>query len=224
MKMRITDTDWLPAELERAWIAVHAVWAVASVLVTLVVYGLSRAVSLDAAQVPWALILIFGGISIIFYAGLYWLYAMMSAKVLRRVLPVFPDENWTTIHMTIGAVVGLVTAFAYRFPGQDDDLPLSGTELVGMFFVMIAFGAALGAAVGGLQALVLRKFAGGLRTWIVCLSMAIAVCLPIVVLVSQVYGPKEGWPNEIVAEILGVMATVACAAMMIPALRRLRPA
>ena len=76
---------------------------------------------------------------------------------------------------------------------------------------------------GGLQALVLRQAAIGMRPWILNSAVAFSVIAILIVLVLTVAPSDQGWAAELVAAGMIVACGTLAAVVMLPAVLRLRP-
>ena len=152
-------------------------------------------------------------------------YAHLTGAVVREIVPAFPWRSWLAIHLVIGLVAGAATGLAGARPGGDSEpIDWNDTTFLLLALVLVPIGGAmLGAVIGGLQALILRRVAHGAGTWIAFSALATSVTLLIVVGAFP-FSPLESTiAAEAVTEGVIVFAGVANAIMMLPALRRLRP-
>jgi hypothetical protein len=141
----------------------------------------------------------------------------LSGVVLRQKLPLFPLRAWLGLFGLFGVLIGLLAATAWLDEVSDSDK----FDNVAVFIVAAVLVMLIGAAAGALQALVLRKSAKGLRTWIAYSAIA---ALPIIVMAPTiVYGPASGLTREVLEFGAGLCATVAGALIMLPAVGRLSP-
>jgi hypothetical protein len=146
----------------------------------------------------------------------------LSGVVLRTKLPAFPMRNWLALYGVLGAIFGSISAFAWLTPESSADVGAVDTDLV----VAVAIGAAIigvaiSAAVGALQALILRAAAAGLGLWIGCCALAGALFWLIVPAV--LYGPQSGFAQELTVELVTLVVTILAAFILLPAVNRLRP-
>ena len=92
-----------------------------------------------------------------------------------------------------------------------------------MFILVPIGGAALGAVVGGLQALILRRVAHGSGAWMAFSALATSVTLAIVVGAFPFSPLESTLAAETAMQGVTVLAGIVNAVVMLPALRRLRP-
>lgn len=81
----------------------------------------------------------------------------------------------------------------------------------------------LGAAFGGLQALVLRPVAEGLRLWVVSSTVATSVWATTVLAGFLLFPLRQGLVDELTSTVLMIAAGLIGSVIMLPALRGLRP-
>jgi hypothetical protein len=150
-------------------------------------------------------------------------YANLTGRVLQRVLPRFPWRDWVAVHLAMGLVVGPCIALLMAEPGEPEPIDWSDTGLVVLIFTAgPAVAALLGAAIGGLQAVVLKRVARGMLRWIGFSALSVGMMLTAVLPVLLAM-PQRTLGSEIIQEGALVVAGVLAAIVMLPALRRLQP-
>ena len=152
-------------------------------------------------------------------------YASLIGGVLQQVVPVFPWRDWIAVHLAMGLVAGPCVALLMAEPDDPEPMDWSDTGLVVFLFTAgPALGALLGAAIGALQAVVLKRVARGMLRWIGFSALSVGVMalalLPALLAIPQ----QRTLGTEIIGEGALVVAGVLAAVMMLPALGRLRPA
>ena len=166
-----------------------------------------------------------GGFVIVAAAALtFGLFVLgyLSGVVLRTKLPAFPMRNWLALYVVLGAIFGLISAYAWLTPETPADIDPIDTDIVlGLALGAAIAGVAISAAVGSLQALILRPAAVGLGLWIGC--CAIAGVLFALIVPAVIYGPQSGFAQEFVIELVTLVVTILAAAILLPAVERLRP-
>jgi hypothetical protein len=87
----------------------------------------------------------------------------------------------------------------------------------------VVFGAALGAMVGGLEALVMRPVASGLGHWVKWSAIAYAGAWLLLVTGATLLEPGGGLSSELVNQALSFAAAVIVGLLTLPALSLLHP-
>jgi hypothetical protein len=213
------------SDLARRWIVANVVAMVATAAVGLLGFGLRYSLDLDSADAALSTKICYVTAEIIMTAASLAVYAQLAGTVLRKIVPAFPWRSWLAIHLVIGLVAGAATGVAAAGPGGDSE-PIDWSDtgfLVFMFAVVPIGGAVLGAIIGGLQALILRRVAHGVGAWIAFSALATSVTLSIVVGAFPFSPLGSTFATEAVMQGVTVLAGVANAIMMLPALPRLRP-
>jgi len=146
----------------------------------------------------------------------------LSGVVLRTKLPALPMRTWLALYVVFGAVFGSVSAYAWLTPETSGDIGPVDTDIVlGLMLGAAIAGVAISAAVGSLQALILRPAAVGLGRWIGC--CALAGLLFVLIVPAVIYGPQSGFAQELVLELVTLVVTILAAVILLPAVLRLRP-
>jgi len=218
-----TPAQSLDADVAPAWIVANFVsMSVAGVLM-LAAFLLRSAMDVTAADTSFTAKAVFVAFEI-FIALLYMaLYARMTGVVLRRIVPDLPQRGWLAVHLAIGAIMGIALGLLMLEPDSDEPIDWANEESAVIASVLVLCGVLFGAALGGMQAAVLRRVADGTRFWIT-MSAAMMGIVTLVAIASLLLGPVKptlasGALSSIVFTIIGTIA----AAIMLPALRRLRP-
>jgi hypothetical protein len=122
----------------------------------------------------------------------------------------------------LGAVFGSLSAYAWLTPEiPTDPEPVETAVVVGLMLGAAIVGVAISAAIGSLQALILRPAAVGVGYWIACCQLAgllFALIVPAVI-----YGPQSGFGQELVVELVTLVVTILAAVILLPAVERLKP-
>jgi hypothetical protein len=148
-------------------------------------------------------------------------FSRLTGGVLSRKLPAFPMRSWLVLHVLMGCVFGMAVAPAHTIPDEVDPEPLDIETIAVLTAAGIVIGLLLGAGAGLLQALVLRKAARGLTSWIGFSALA-GTMLGITFLVISL-APQTGLASDIVNEVAGFFAAVIVGLILLPAFRRLQP-
>lgn len=174
------------------------------------------------------------GLAFFVVAVNFAIYAILTASVLGAGLPAFSRRAWIATHLALGAVLGTILAiFAFQ-PGAEslfgsesewtELLGASGSQSDGTIGLLILL-PTMGAVLGGLQALVLRRAAGGMLAWIA--SSVIGGCAAAGVLIafdlarSNLMRPGSTVVTSILAESPPILWVMVVAIVMLPALNRL---
>ena len=146
----------------------------------------------------------------------------LSGVVLRTKLPAFSMRNWLALYVVLGVIFGLISAIAWLTPDTSPDIgPVDNDIVAGLAVGAAIVGVAISAAVGSLQALILRPAAQGLGRWIACCALAGA--LFVLIIPAVLYGPQSGFAQELVVELVTLVGIILAAVVLLPAVLRLRP-
>ena len=120
---------------------------------------------------------------------------------------------------------GFGLALTYTAPtGEPDDWSETGLlEWTLLVLLFLAAFALVGAAIGSLEALVLRRAAEGMRNWIAISALAAAVMVLTAIPVLLFYPADGTFVREVATEGVVFVSAVAGGFVMLLALRRLRP-
>jgi hypothetical protein len=213
------------SEIDRRWIVANVIAAVALAAAGFLDYVARDWLEAGGVKTPFGVTLIYAAVSAVLIAGSCAVYAWFTGAVLRQIAPAFPGRQWLALHLAIGVVTGFGLALIYSAPtGEPDDG--SGTGLVEwmwLVFYFVNYCTLFGAASGSLEALVLRRAAEGMRSWIAISALAMVV---VALLTSPVllFYPSDGtFAREAAAEGAVFVGTVAQGFVMLLVLRRLRP-
>ncbi len=149
----------------------------------------------------------------------------LSGVVLRTKLPAFPMRGWLALYVVLGAIFGLISAYAWLTPETPADIDPIDTDIVlGLALGAAIAGVAISAAVGSLQALMLRPAAVGLGLWIGCCARCRrAVRADRAGACST--ARRSGFAQEVRASSSSRLAvTILAAVILVPAVKRLTPA
>jgi len=204
------------------WIKANAIGGVINLAVTFVAFVVGRVLGVSEAGTSGVLqagFVVAAAAALAF--GLFVL-GYLSGIVLRTKLPAFPMRNWLALYVILGVIFGLISAYAWLTPETPEDIDPVDTDIVlGLALGAAIAGIAISAAVGSLQALILRPAAVGLGVWIGC--CAIAGVLFALIVPAVIYGPQSGFAQEFVIELVTLVVTILAAVILLPAVNRLRP-
>ena len=156
-------------------------------------------------------------------------YAMLTGTVLSEKLPTFSTRGWNALHIAIGLLTGAAFAAAYLLgnvpgSGAPPAMPADRSMLIGGIAIALVFGLIFGAAMGSLQALVLRRSARGLGAWIALSAVASSVFIAVLMGVALMFTAESPAPMQLLArEIMIFGGVMASALVMLPAVKRLAP-
>jgi hypothetical protein len=204
------------------WIKANAIGGAINLAVTFTAFVVGRVLGVSE---PGTSSVLQGAFVIVAAAALtFGLFALgyLSGVVLRTRLPAFPMRNWLALYVVLGVIFGLISAYAWLSPDtpQDGD-PVDADIVLGLALGAAIAGVAISAAVGALQALILRPAAVGLGLWIGCCAMAGALFALIVPAI--IYGPQSAFAQEFVIELVTLVVTILAAVILLPAVNRLHP-
>jgi hypothetical protein len=214
------DTPPAPS-IATAWVKNNILAAVVSGTASLAIYGVRHAAGVAGPEPGLAGIAILFVVAIVLSAIAGIAYGVLTGAVLQRIVPLLPVKSW------IGVNAGMVVAAAVLseiglilLPGTPatDESSMGEVLLAGLIL-----GGVLGAAIGGLQALVLRKAALGASAWIAWSVVALVVAVVIIAASGKLWETGGGgFAGELVNQAVAFVAYVITSVVMLPALRRLR--
>ena len=221
-------------EIDRRWIVACLIAAIASAAEGFLDYAAREWLEAGGADTPFGVTVIYAVVSAVLIAGSLAVFAWFTGAVLRQIAPALPWRQWLALHLAIGVVFGFGLALTYTAPTGEPEkwsgigfldrmwlvfLFLDWTSLF-LFVVAIAL---VGAVLGSLQALVLRRAAEGMRSWIVLSALATAV-MGLVMIPTLLFSPLDGtFAREAAEQGVGFVGFMMAAFVMLPALHRLRP-
>src|SRR5712691_291312 len=216
----ITDARSLPP-IAVHWVRNNVLAAIVSGVGSLLFYGVSDATGAADADAGF-------GVIVTVYAGWIGLSAfvgavngVLSGAVLQRILPSLPARTWIALQVMIAVVIGIAGGMSLIAPPRDP----TGTPDVSMLATVLGgliLGAIFGAAIGALEALVLRRAAFGTGTWITCSIIAYAIALTFFASSAKLLEIGSNFAGEFISQALYFLASVMASLVMLPALRRLK--
>jgi hypothetical protein len=141
--------------------------------------------------------------------------------VLQQKLPALRIRYWIALFAVYGLATGALTAASLPMSASSAGEPATGASAIIAAAVAIAVYAAMGAAVGTMQALVLFHAARGLGAWIA--FSALAGMTWILLFLTVFHGPRTGLAQQIASVTALFAIAVVSSFIMLPALHRLRP-
>ncbi len=171
------ETSTVPS-ISAAWIKNNILAAVVSAAASLAIYGVRHATGVAGADAGFAGIAILLGVATILSALAGIAYGVLTGAVLQRMVPMLPVKSWIAVNAGMAVVAAVLSEISLMFPSDtpaDDDVSIEDILLVGLIL-----GGFLGAAIGGLQALVLRRAALGTSAWVAWSVVAFIVAVLLV--------------------------------------------
>jgi hypothetical protein len=215
------DSDRRPS-IASQWIKANTIGGVVNVAVTFVAFLVGQVLGVSDPGASIVLQAVFVVVATAALAFGLLVLGYLSGVVLRTKLPAFPMRNWLAFYVVLGVIFGLISAFAWLTPeGPQDVGPVDTDIVVGLALGAAIAGSAISAAVGALQALILRPAAEGLGLWIGC--CAVAGSLFFLVVPAVAYGPQSGFGSELMIELVTLAVTILAAIVLLPAVLRLDP-
>lgn len=212
-----------PASLARDWIVANFIAMLVIAACGLAGYFARTALGADSPGVRAGTLAAYMTIETVLAFVSFGAYANLTGRVLQRVLPRFPWRDWLAVHLAIGLVAGPCVALLMA-EGEGEPMDWSDTGLVVLLFTAgPALAALLGVAIGGLQAVVLKRVARGMLRWIGFSALSVGVMLTAVLPVELAMPQQRTFGTEIITESALVVAGVLAAIVMLPALKRLQP-
>jgi hypothetical protein len=214
------DASSSPTLAER-WIKANIAAAIISGLASFGIYLVKNAAGAgdpepgaDALLILYIAAIVFSG-----FAGMAG--GVLTGAVLQRIIRRLPVRTWIALHtmMSIGVGVAVELMDASRTEKASEAMTLDP----GVLPSSIIFGAAIGAMVGGLEALVMRPVASGLGPWVKWSAVGYAAAWLLLVTGAALLGTGGGLSSELVNEALGFAAAVIVGLLTLPALSLLQP-
>jgi hypothetical protein len=213
------DTPPAPS-IAAAWVKNNVLAAAVSVVASLVIYGVRQATGVADGSAGFAAVAMLLAVAIVLSAFAGIAYGVLTGAALQRVVPLLPVKSWIALNAgmaVVAAVLSEILLILLSGAPSDDDASLGETLLVGLIL-----GGTLGAAIGGLQAMVLRKAALGVSAWVAWSAVAFAVALLLVAGSAKLWETGGELAGELATQAVAFLAYVIISVVMLPALRRLR--
>lgn len=215
------DLAQSPYDLGADWIRANVVAATATFVLGLATFGLRQMLGLPDPDADAFAKVLLAAAEVLAAAIGFGIYAARTGAVLARKLPDFPPLTWSALHILIGCGVGATVAFIElnAEPGARESVAMSSILRVALGGMMT--GAFIGAATGGLQALVMRKAVREVGDWIRWSALA-GTTFGGYALVLAI-GSDQPLTDEVLTQLLGAVIAIAAGVAMLPALYRLQP-
>jgi hypothetical protein len=212
------DAGALPS-LAVHWVKNNVLAAIVSGVTSLVLYVLRYEIDTNDLDLG-AAVAAYGVVVIVVRAFTGAATGVFTGAVLQRIVPLLPARTWVALQAAIFVIFGII----FEVPRIIASIPAgAGKPYLGaILLAQFVTGAILGALVGAVEALVLRKAAFGVVTWIICSSAAYAIGLPFVIGATSLWDVGSGLSGELVVATLNVLSVVIMSLVTLPALRRLK--
>ena len=203
------------------WVKNNILSAIVSGGVSLAVFGVRQATGGVDADAGLVVAAIHSVAAIIFWAFAGIANGVLTGVVLQRIVPLLPVWTWIALQAAMAVILG-VGSEANRAisPGpatSADEISMGATLLLGFIA-----GAIIGAVIGGLEALVLRKAAFGTGSWIAWSAAAYAIAWSLVSGSVRLWEIGPDLSGELAGAAFALLAAAIMSLVMLPALRRLR--
>jgi hypothetical protein len=202
------------------WVKNNILAAVVFAVASLAVYGLRQATGAGAADAGIGAIVLSVAV-VILWALAGAANGVLSGAVLQRIVPSLPAWSWIALQVGIAVIVSIgIVASSMSAPGEApraNDLPMGAALLWGF-----TAGAILGAVVGGLEALVLRKVALGTSSWIAWSAAAHGLGFSLIAGGGTLWDFGTDLSSELGATALWLLAAAIGALVMLPAVQSLK--
>jgi hypothetical protein len=203
------------------WIKANVYGALVNTIASFVSFALGKGLAVGDEATGTLTIALFIAVGGMITAFSLAVLARLTGAVLARKLPHFPLRRWIELHVYLGFALGLAVSFSATIPEEPDPEALTIDMAVFATVAGAVIGVILGTLVGSLQALVLRKAAHGVKTWIGYSALGGATLGPAILAVAL--GPQTWFEGEVAAEVAGFIMSVAIGVILLPAVRRLQP-
>jgi hypothetical protein len=213
------------SEIDRRWIVANVIVAAGLAAAGLLDYVAREWLEAGGAETPFGITITYAVVSAVLTALSFAVYAWFTGAVLRQILPALSLRSWMLLHLALGIVLGFGLALAYSAPTGEPDYWSDAVFLEWMLLVLLFLAgfALLGAAFGSLEALVLRRAAEGMRSWIGISALA-GVVVALLASPALLFYPANGtFVREVATDGVIFVGAVAGSFVMLLALRRLRP-
>lgn len=214
-----TETSTV-SSISANWIKNNVLAAVVSAAASLAIYGVRHVTGVAGADAGFAGIAILFGVAIILSALAGIAYGVLTGAVLQRIVPLLPVKSWIGVNAGMAVIAAVLSEISLMLlPGTtaDDDSSIEDIVLVGLIV-----GGILGVAIGGLQALVLRRAALGASAWVAWSVVAYIVAVLLVAGSGKLWETGGGFAGELATQAVAFLGYAIISVVMLPALRRLR--
>jgi hypothetical protein len=211
-------------DLARQWMAANLLSLLVTAALGFVSYGLRASLGLESVDTETSTRLVYVTLESVFTIVSSATYAYLAGSVLRRILPALPWRSWMAMHILLGTVVGPLLGLVMSQPSDGEPVDYSDGAMAAGVLTLVAIGAAfLGAAYGGLQSLILRGAAEGMRFWIWFSALSNSILLTATIAVQISSSQRGALTSEIIGEFGLILSGVAAAFVMLSALGHLKP-
>jgi hypothetical protein len=202
------------------WIKAHAYSALFTAVVGFLIYALRRVLAIGDPDTSAIVVGFSVAAGSILLASTAAIYAVLTGWVLARQLGTFPMRAWLLLHGFIGLAAGILASLG-EVGAMEVQAELDTETMLGTVLTTMVLGVLAGAAIGSVQALLLRRAARSVRLWIGYSALGGAV-LGLSLLIGFAL-PLRGIGGVFGNEIAGALATLLMGLILLPAVRRLEP-
>ena len=210
------------SDTARDWIVANTIPTVFAAIASPIVFLIGKAMGVPGVDTTFAAQAVYVALLTAVLAICLLLFARMTGRVLATQIPAFPHSRWVAMHLTVGLVVGFVTALAMLNDVDSEPMDWSDKSAVVTLLLVMLVGSAVGAVIGAFQALVLRSVANGLGFWIASWAIAFGLLLPFGGGAEMLVDGARSLKHELVAAGATIVIGFVGAIVLLPAVRRLR--
>jgi hypothetical protein len=204
-----------------AWIRNNVLAAAISGVASFLLYVLRQSTGATAADAGFVPAFIMYVVAV----ALWTLYGaangVLTGAVLQRIIPQLPVWAWIALHIAGAVLIGL-TAEASQVNSFRDTSAAPNDTMAATLVMGVIAGAILGAVVGSFEALVLRRAATGISSWIAWSAIATAAGWCFLAVGIRLWDLGSDFSGEIASELLSFLASVVMAVLTLPAVRQLK--
>lgn len=218
--------------VNRNWIKANTIAAAVYAVIGIITFATDKLLGLHDPTTGMLFRGIGGAIAFVAMVLPLVVYAVLTGAVLSEQLPRFSRRGWIGLHAGMGVFCGVAAVAMTLFPASNGaiaDLPPLKMVLLGVLIITL-FGPILGAAIGGLQALVLRRAAAGTGAWVLWSMIATAAAVLLSVMLVALLLARSGMDtattsflDQLAMQAALFVGTVLAAVIMLPAVKRLTP-
>jgi hypothetical protein len=212
--------------IARRWIVANVIVLVACAVCGFAGSGADALLALESGDVTAATTTAYWIAQIGLMVVLCAAYAMLTAPVLRSIIPALRSDLWLATHVAIGIVLGVGVALAFDGTDNREAFDLSGTSVADVAIIVLlaaVLGAIVGAVLGGIQSLVWRRVARGSLVWIGMTALSGIVVVLIIAAATPFFPGMSRLGFAVTLEGVGAAGGIVSTLIMLPALRRLQP-
>jgi hypothetical protein len=202
------------------WLKNNVLSAIIYGIVALCLYGLGYAIRDEAdGGFVFSWMYYLAGLILWSFAGVA--EGVLTGAALQRIVPFLPARSWVALHAAVAAI--LFAGFGVLGPETGGRMNrFEAPPVIFELLVIGSFGAIMGAAIGGLQALVLRAVAFGTGYWVAWSAAAYAAGMIVGVGGEMLFELDAGVAGAVARRLIDVLSAIVGSLVMLPALWRLK--